>query len=107
MIRYSRFVEPEVPLQRVAPRSPSPKPRTIDVPQVQAATEPAPPSLDTDMLLPAIGTLLAGVEQLELTAPDSPLPKAKKGKPALRKPMVPPADGRAAPALPLLTGFDG
>ena len=96
MIRYSRFVEPEVPLQRVAPRSPSPKPRTIDVPQVQSATEPAPTSLHTDMLLPAIGTLLAGVEQLELTAILEPreLRDGEGARVEQPSPSTPRADGR-------------
>jgi len=76
MIRYFRYVEPEVPQERVAPKSPSNE------------------------------TLLAGVGHLELTAPDGPLRKAKKGKAALRKPKVPTTDGSTAPALPLLTGFE-
>jgi hypothetical protein len=106
MIRYFRYVEPEVPQERIAPKSQSPKPRAVVVPQVQVATEPAPISFNTDMSLPTNETLLAGVEQLQLTAPVGPLRKAKKGKPAPRKPKVPTTDGSTGPALPLLTGFE-
>lgn len=106
MIRYSRYVEPDIPQQRAVPKSPSPKPRTVVVPQVQAATEPEPVSLDTHILQPADETLLPSVAQLELTAPDSPPPKARKGKPPVRKPKILPADSSTAPALPLLAAFE-
>jgi hypothetical protein len=106
MIRYSRYIEPDVPQQRAVPKSPSPKPRTVVVPPVQAATVSAPTSLKTDIPQRAVETLLTGVEQLELTALDSPPSKGKKGKPAPRKPKMPPVDSTTAPALPLLTQFE-
>jgi len=106
MIRYSRYVEPDVPQQRAAPISPSPKPRTVVVSTEHAATEPAPTSLNTDWLDPAAETLSPRVEQLELTAPEGPPPKAKKSKSHVRRPKTQPADSATTPALPLLTGIE-
>lgn len=106
MIRYSRYVEPDAPQQRTVPKSSSPKPRTIVVPQVQAATEPAPRTLDTNITPPTDATLLPGVEQLELTAPDNPPAKARKSRPVICKSKTQTADSSTAPALPLLTAFE-
>jgi hypothetical protein len=104
MIRYSRFVEPDVSEQRAVPKSPVP--RTVIVPPLQAAVALAPTPLKADILQPVDETLLPGVEQLDLTAPDNPPPKAKKGKSVMRKPKMPPADSSTAPALPLLAQFE-
>ena len=105
MIRYSRYVEPDLP-QRAVPKSPSRKPRTVVVPPVQAATEPAPTSLTADMPQQAVENLVPGVEQRELTAPDNPPLKAKKTKPAMRKPKIQPDDSSTAKVLPLLAAFE-
>ena len=106
MIRYSRYVEPDVPQQRAVPKSPSPKPRTVVVSTGHAATEPAPTSLNTDRLHSAAETLSPGVEQLELTAPNGPPSKARKSKSSVRRPKTQPVDSRMAPVLPLLTGIE-
>jgi hypothetical protein len=104
MIRYSRFVEPEVSDQRAAPKTT--KPRTVILPSLQAAAVLAPTALKPDVPQLADDALLPGVEGLELTARDNRPPKIKKGKSVMRKPKTPPADSGTAPALPLLAQFE-
>jgi len=105
MIRYSRHIEPDIPQQRTAAISLSLSPRNVIVPQLEAGTEQVPTSLEVDMRQSAEETLLLGVEQLELTAPNRPPPEARKSKSLIRKPKKQPVDSSMAPAMPLLTAL--